>query len=749
MSRDFDERFPRFHIGRYDRVIIEGVAFTLVEQTDEAFILAPAEGGGLSQTFPFPHLNRLNAAGKVRHEPEHFLPAHKRRAASRRSGAFQVSLLSPEHKGRLDIRYALVQAFHALYAEGRVRRCEKSINAVKPLIAEVALPFLEQTVDLKLIDKEAKAAAGEGRGPMGGTVEAALTCVDGRTLLGWVRAEERHGKAGLADNLSRRGRRDSRYTPEETALMASVVHKSWLNPNKPSKTQVVRDVLYAFQAENERRAEAVSGAEPKPPLLRIPGRKAVRARIASYSAFETDLARLGRDRAIQRNRPVGRGIEVSRPLERVEIDENKIDLITVMKSEGMAPLFSEEDLETLGLNEEDGRWWMTMAIDCRTRIILGMTLTKAPKASSAKGCLRMIVSDKGAISDETGAIAKWTQYGSPELLVADNGAGFRAIDFTDACNDLGIPVERTKAGAPSMRGTVERLFRTCATGLLPRLDGRTFSSVIERGDHASGERACHDAESLCFSLVRWIVDIYHNAPHEGLGGRTPLRQWEMDHETGNFPLCAAPDARARRLAFGVPLRRGASKAGITVLGLRYHSEALARHVIDRGAGSVDIRWDSEDIGVIEVLIAGEWREVPAVHDGFVGTNVWTWRAARRALRATTPKRKEWEEDVVRRAVEAIRAMNTERSLQFRLIDKPLDAKGVAAMEAQLFDGFVVTETVPKTRPSDDGHGVSILPRGRDADGDTGPSSGTFGTGLSPDARPPRHDEPWRFDDEER
>ena len=55
------------------------------DQTDEAFILAPAEGGGLSQTFPFPHLNRLNAAGKVRHEPEHFLPAQAASAAHSRA----------------------------------------------------------------------------------------------------------------------------------------------------------------------------------------------------------------------------------------------------------------------------------------------------------------------------------------------------------------------------------------------------------------------------------------------------------------------------------------------------------------------------------------------------------------------------------------------------------------------------------------------------------------------------------------
>lgn len=64
-------------------------------------------------------------------------------------------------------------------------------------------------------------------------------------------------------------------------------------------------------------------------------------------------------------------------------------------------------------------------------------------------------------------------------------------------------------------------------------------------------------------------------------------------------------------------------------------------------------------------------------------------------------------------------MNTERSLQFRLIDKPLDAAGVAAMEAPLFDGFVVTETAPKTRACDDGRGVSILPRGQEAEGARG------------------------------
>lgn len=742
MSRDFDARFPRFRIGRYDRVTIEGAAYTLVQQTDDAFILAPAEGEGLPVVFPFAHLNRLNAEGKVRHEPEHLLPRAHRRTSVRQASAAQMGLLDTKRKGRLDVRHAFVQAFRTLEVEGRVRRSERSVEACMSEICETALPFLEAGADLERIDREARAAAGGGRRSMGGVVAKALAPVHPRTLLGWVRAEEAHGKAGLADRMLRRGNRTSRFTLEEETLMVAIVRRSWLDPNRPPKTQVILDVQNGFLAENERRAEA--GLPP----LTVPARKAVRARIAAIGAFESDLARRGPEEAMRRHRPVGRGIEVSRPLERVEIDENRVNLMTVMTQAGLAPLFSEEELAALGLDDGISRWWITLAVDCRTRVVLGMTLTKNPRTSSATSCLRMIVSDKGEISDATGAGLRWSQYGTPELLVADNGPAFMSIGFTDACNDLGIPLERTIAGVPAMRGTVERLFRTLSTGLAPRLGGRTFSNVVERAAHPSEARACLDPENFCFALVRWIVDIYHNTPHEGLGGRTPLRQWEEDHASGNFPLSAAPDARAKRLAFGLPLERVATKAGITVLGVRYHSEALARLVLDSGPGEVVIRWDPEDIGVIEALFAGEWREVPAVHDGFVGINAQVWLAARRKLRATTPRRKAWEADVVRRAIEAITAMNTERALQFRLLDKPFDAERLVQLESHLFDGFCVTETAPKTRACGDGSGISVLPRDPGADSYPGPLPASFPDGLSRNANPPRHDDPWRFDDEE-
>jgi hypothetical protein len=48
MGRDFDIRFPRFHIGPHDRIVIENRAYRLLQRTDEAFVLLPEDRSGLA-----------------------------------------------------------------------------------------------------------------------------------------------------------------------------------------------------------------------------------------------------------------------------------------------------------------------------------------------------------------------------------------------------------------------------------------------------------------------------------------------------------------------------------------------------------------------------------------------------------------------------------------------------------------------------------------------------------------------------
>lgn len=95
------------------------------------------------------------------------------------------------------------------------------------------------------------------------------------------------------------------------------------------------------------------------------------------------------------------------------------------------------------------------------------------------------------------------------------------------------------------------------------------------------------------------------------------------------------------------------------------------------------------IGAIEVQIDGSWQEVRAVHDGFDGVHAQVWIATRRDLRSRSPKQAAWNEDVVREAMAAIKALNKHRSLQFKLIDKPYTAKHLQKLEESLFASFAI------------------------------------------------------------
>ncbi|MGI3213427.1 Mu transposase C-terminal domain-containing protein [Roseovarius tibetensis] len=325
--------------------------------------------------------------------------------------------------------------------------------------------------------------------------------------------------------------------------------------------------------------------------------------------------------------------------------------------------------------------------------MLGAKLTRNPTSSAARECLRMVVSDKSVVSDAVGAVAPWSQAVVPETLVADNGAAFKSEIFTNTCLDLQVAVLRTIAGVPGMRGTIERVFRTAGLDLMPRLKGRTFSNPQERGDYNARDRACLDAESVAFVLIRWIVDIYHNSPHEGLGGRTPLEQWEADMADGNYPLRALPDTRSKRLAFGNATRRKVSREGVVVMGIHYHSHALAPHFLESNSRQVDLRWDPDDLGAIDAFVGGEWIELDAVHDRFKGVNLQVWIKARKALRARSASRKTWNQDTVFRAIDEIEDLVQNGSVLFDVVDTSLSDTRIAQLEKDLYSSFVIGTAV--------------------------------------------------------
>jgi len=124
--------------------------------------------------------------------------------------------------------------------------------------------------------------------------------------------------------------------------------------------------------------------------------------------------------------PVGEGLQLTRPLERVEIDENTIDIISFAESAGLMALLTEEERNLLGLDKGKARWFVTVAICATTRCILGMAFSRSAKEEASLQVLQMILRDKGKWADATGSLGFWDMHGTPILIVTDNGAAFKS-----------------------------------------------------------------------------------------------------------------------------------------------------------------------------------------------------------------------------------------------------------------------------------------------------------------------------------
>jgi len=99
--------------------------------------------------------------------------------------------------------------------------------------------------------------------------------------------------------------------------------------------------------------------------------------------------------------------------------------------------------------------------------------------------------------------------GVPARLYCDNGAAYRARHLALVCAKLGVTLIHARPYQPQAKGKIERFFRTTRAQLLPTLletDTRSLEALNRR-------------------LWAWLEDEYHETPHRGLEGETPLARW--------------------------------------------------------------------------------------------------------------------------------------------------------------------------------------------------------------------------------
>lgn len=693
----FSPTLPRFAFGKYDEVIMDGISYRPSESNEFGYTFLRTETSGVAESFTHAELSQRVTSGELKHRRDAFLPDHAKRRL--RLPTQELSPLPLKQQQKAKYHESLVRAFLEMEAEGKVKRTEESVKVVLPEIKFRAGKYLS-------VPSEGDPTPADGK------TMIVPTKISASRLLKRVAAFRRDGMAALYGQGGQ-GRRSRRLGPDELALLARTV-RNYLTMEQPSVAQVVEDVDHAFIAENLRRKELREreaageklGVRTRP--LVTPSRETIRLAVRKLDPFEVDIARFGLEEARKRNAPVGKGLELTRPFERVEMDEWKIDLMALLAESGIWSILSKEERASLGLEEgKKARWFLTAAMCCTTRCIVAMKLSRAPSKRSAMQTIDMIVRDKGVWADAVGAHSPWNMSGTPELIVTDCGSAFIDFDTRVGATDLGINIDAGPAGMPEFRARIERLFGTMSNNFIGRFTGRTFSNTVVKGDYDAEARAALTAEDLSEALVRWVVDVYHRRPHAGLNRETPLNCW--NRLVGRYGVAPMPALGLRRRALGTRLNRTVSKKGISVLGVRYHSEALARWFMHNTKKELRVRWYSEDLGAIAVELDGEWTEVPSVFERFRGERAQTWLLAVREVRASVAAQKKIDQEVIFRAMTRIREINADSLARQGLFVDDYSKERIEKLEDEFVAGLEVDETPNAVRmqPAADGLGIDL------------------------------------------
>ncbi|WP_084621068.1 DDE-type integrase/transposase/recombinase [Paracoccus aminophilus] len=507
---------------------------------------------------------------------------------------------SPEEIRRMEWRKSYVLASDALVSSGAMRPSRTEFERCADEILAAG-----ETRDLHTQMQKNGYAAKRG----GASVEWVRLKASPKSaaiIRRWYLAWKRGGDDALFDNLRASGRRGTRMLDEERAFMWSVIEMR-LDLERPSISSIVDSVQTAFDVHNQ----GVVPGTGDDRILEVPGYDAIWSAINEIAPLDHAIRTRGLKIAYRDMHGVGIGIETTRALERVEIDEYTMDLMVLFRKTGILELLSDDIVRALGLDGSAKRVVLSAAIDVHTRCIVGIKLGKEASARLMRDTVEMIYTEKTPITDGI-AEMDWPMYGRPGLIAMDRGAAYVADETYDLLAAAGITNFGAPAGKPWLRGFIERLFRTIHSKLLQRFSGRTFSDVVQRGENNHIDRASVTLEDLLGFLTRWIVDIYHLEPHRGLNGMSPYEAW-MEATANLRP--AEMSRREMRHVFGIKDKRKYQKSGFRVFHLDYMSDEL--HALN--LREAEIAWWPGDISAIEVKVGPDrWLTVPVTDPKWIG-----------------------------------------------------------------------------------------------------------------------------------
>lgn len=658
----------RYAFDALDRHTIGGIAFRYVSSDRNGIVFARVDDPAIHAGFTHADFEACRRLPDYRHEPGWFHPA--RIKIRLRTGTTFVAHIDKAEQRIVAFRSAVCTLFLQMEAAGKASRSDASIKKAMAVIAP-QIAHLPNVHNLRKngTPKRSRSGATDLRGLPG------PKCF--RQWLTRLRIADNDAQA-LQTYYDNCGPRAPVIGPDLRTLALQYVTK-FASMGRPSKTELYKEFEDALAIVNAQRTAA--GQE----TLVAPSSKWFNAQIRKLDAFDVHAGRYGPAAARAKFNLISHGVDAVRPLQRIEMDEWQVSLMVLAIDAGIWETLDADQKAAV----ERTKCWICVAICTATRCIVGLTLSRTPSGANALATLRMVVSDKGRFADACGALTPWDMCGGLEEVVTDGGPSFVWIKFRIAIAAMKGAKHIPTSGVPFLRGRVERVFRRIHTQLIARFSGRTFENTVRRGDYDSEKRAILFVDQLRWVLCRYVVDIYHNLPHEGLGGETPRNAWHR--LVREYGLLQPPDRPSLRAAFGKRLRCTLSGRGVRVLGLYYQSTSLHAHFKKVGSRKVEVRVDELDLGAVSVDVGGGFLTVPCIHDDFSDVSIHVWMQTLDELRLRHAKDNRHGMQVVRETRRAIAALRENAEAFAGIPPETISELELARLERSLAFGFVPTE----------------------------------------------------------
>ncbi|RUO36943.1 hypothetical protein CWE13_08850 [Aliidiomarina shirensis] len=413
-----------------------------------------------------------------------------------------------------------------------------------------------------------------------------------------------------------KARRRKQFDERNLELLEKVIEREYLQLHGGSAANAYRCYLREFEQHLptwERENAENSTRTGEKITLKPLSHGTFYTHIQKLNAYEVDRARMGVKAANKKHRWVEGSIITQRPLERVEVDAVHLNIAVVSEDASGKRICL--------------RPIVYVAMDVFTRLIVGHIVDFGEKNASenSNAVVKLIKDVCNPLK-----VGKYTNIpfplgGMPERIISDSGPAFIASTPKAMLQSAGIGHEVTQKASPWKKPFVERFFSTLKSQCMHSIEG--YAGVRTRGielDRTLEQMAHLTRDEFQAILEDYILRIYHNNPHKGLDGLTPIEMWESVKDRcppqmmGDFTEIAKFRGQHEQRKITMP-------KGVLLKGVYYNCRELQEigHQLERQCleRSVRIMYDPLDISEITVInpLTNEMIVTPAtspnIHEG--------------------------------------------------------------------------------------------------------------------------------------